>query len=483
MKSHEENSNFNKEKEEWLFKLILLIFNLKNQLVCGIFWILEFFFTHFFFLFFFFWYFSGQGHHSKVYLAKWNEVSVAVKILKDGERTATIATEIALLQQFHHPNVLRLFGICSGKTTDEQWLVLEYASNGSLRSFCEHRHSRLIPYQQQLLFVRDIAAGMSYLHRDHGMWKQKRIFLTIIIQFDHNVGCLHRDLKSKNILVASDLSLKISDFGISSLHTNTRNSRDSLNTSSGLTSSTSSSGSLNANINPTNNNNNNNNPSTPQLQQKTYVYRPILPPEMLDGAQKTFTESADIFAFSLVMHEILTLQAWIDQFELSELETKVMSGERPPIPVDSERAFPNFISLMRKCWAQNPKDRPLSFSHIFSSIIDLMTNLESTNPRSISVTPNGSSRNLLGNNSQNAKTSAVTESNLRFILKSMDEFDDDEEDDDFDDEDLPENRSTTGSSTSDKMEMDYESNSSLRSSTDGKSERGNPYKPDSALNA
>jgi hypothetical protein len=107
----------------------------------------------------------GRGNFGNVYRATWTGVEVAVKaapVAVAGEYS-TLSTEIELLKQFSHPNVLRFFGSCTGMnrraSAHEQWIVVEFASNGSLREFLDRQQGATLPIERQLSFVADIAAG------------------------------------------------------------------------------------------------------------------------------------------------------------------------------------------------------------------------------------------------------------------------------------------------------------------------------------
>jgi mitogen-activated protein kinase kinase kinase len=98
--------------------------------------------------------------------------------------------EIGLLQGLHHPNIVQYLGT----STDDQYLniFLEYVPGGSIATMLRQYNT----FQEPLIknFVRQILAGLSYLHsRD----------------------IIHRDIKGANILVDNKGGVKISDFGIS----------------------------------------------------------------------------------------------------------------------------------------------------------------------------------------------------------------------------------------------------------------------------
>ena len=73
-------------------------------------------------------------------------------------------------------------------------VVTEYLPGGSLRSFLSKRKGEILPLEDVVRMALDIACGMEYLHLK---------------------GVIHRDLKSENLVLAEDGSVKLVDFGVS----------------------------------------------------------------------------------------------------------------------------------------------------------------------------------------------------------------------------------------------------------------------------
>jgi serine/threonine protein kinase len=76
---------------------------------------------------------------------------------------------------------------------DDLCIVTEYLSGGSVWNIL-HDPKMVLPWQKRLKIGLDTAIGMNYLH---------------------NKGIIHRDLKSPNLLCTEDFTVKICDFGLS----------------------------------------------------------------------------------------------------------------------------------------------------------------------------------------------------------------------------------------------------------------------------
>lgn len=79
-----------------------------------------------------------------------------------------------------------------------------------------------------------------------------------------------------------------------------------------------------------------------------------------------YTKAGDVYAFSIIVYELLTLEKPFINYDLVNLYTKVaINGERPifnyPIPKC-------YMDLITRCWDQDPKKRPTFFKFIKSII-------------------------------------------------------------------------------------------------------------------
>jgi serine/threonine protein kinase len=97
--------------------------------------------------------------------------------------------EVALTEALRHPGVQCRLDI--GERHHEPYVVLDYASGGSLRGWV-HPAGPHVPIAQAVEWGRELAAALSYLH---------------------GLGIVHRDIKPDNVLVTAENTLKLADFG------------------------------------------------------------------------------------------------------------------------------------------------------------------------------------------------------------------------------------------------------------------------------
>uniref|UniRef100_V5GL20 Protein kinase n=1 Tax=Kalmanozyma brasiliensis (strain GHG001) TaxID=1365824 RepID=V5GL20_KALBG len=137
----------------------------------------------------------GRGAFGSVYrgLNYMNGETVAVKQIQLGNipkaELGEIMSEIDLLKNLHHPNIVKYKG--SEKTKDHLYIILEYCENGSLHHICK-RFGKF-PEGLVSVYISQVLEGLIYLH---------------------DQGVIHRDIKGANILTTKDGSVKLADFGV-----------------------------------------------------------------------------------------------------------------------------------------------------------------------------------------------------------------------------------------------------------------------------
>ncbi|CAM0954975.1 unnamed protein product [Alopecurus aequalis] len=142
----------------------------------------------------------GQGGYGKVYRGTLdNGEIVAIKRAHEDslQGSKEFCTEIELLSRLHHRNLVSLVGYCDEE--DEQMLVYEFMSNGTLLDRLSSKSKRSPSFGLRLNIALGASKGLLYLHTDA------------------NPPIFHRDVKASNILLDSKFIAKVADFGISRL--------------------------------------------------------------------------------------------------------------------------------------------------------------------------------------------------------------------------------------------------------------------------
>ncbi|KDO25295.1 TKL protein kinase [Saprolegnia parasitica CBS 223.65] len=259
-----------------------------------------------------------KGGYGVVFHATFGKQDVAMKQLlpskaKDAAAIQDFMNEIRLCARLEHPKIVKFVGI-SWSTLQDLAVLSEFMSNGDVTGLIRKERkrpegSRLLHWFPQGSFPAtktsisaDTADALVYLH-----------------SFQPTV--IHRDLKSKNVLLSETWEAKLSDFGISRV--------------------TSLEESMTSNIG-------------------TIAW---IAPEVLTGGR--YTEKADIYSFGVLMAELDTLQvpyadllgkASENGFSNARLAMMVSEGELQPSFTESMPS--ELLALARECLSFHDNDRP-----------------------------------------------------------------------------------------------------------------------------
>jgi len=138
----------------------------------------------------------GDGGTAVVYKARCTLLDriVAVKILKeelarDQAFVRKFRSEAQAAAQLSHPNIVNVYDV--GEENGLHFIVMEYVEGVSLKKYLEE-HGPLTP--QEAVRIAVLICGA--------------------LEQAHHKGIIHRDIKPHNILMTSDGSIKVADFGI-----------------------------------------------------------------------------------------------------------------------------------------------------------------------------------------------------------------------------------------------------------------------------
>uniref|UniRef100_A0A8D3CVJ0 Tyrosine-protein kinase n=1 Tax=Scophthalmus maximus TaxID=52904 RepID=A0A8D3CVJ0_SCOMX len=142
----------------------------------------------------------GKGNFGSVEMCRYDPLQdstgevVAVKKLQHStaEHIRDFEREIEILKSLQHENIVKYKGVCYSAGRRNLRLIMEYLPFGSLRDYLI-KHKDHFDSKKLLHYASQICKGMDYL-------ATKRY--------------IHRDLATRNILVESEMRVKIGDFGL-----------------------------------------------------------------------------------------------------------------------------------------------------------------------------------------------------------------------------------------------------------------------------
>ncbi|KAG1835176.1 kinase-like domain-containing protein [Suillus variegatus] len=239
------------------------------------------------------------------------DVEVAVKALRPQFINEEVfRREIGIWKRLRHPNILKFMGTTRDFSLSVA-LVAPWIVNGNLTSFLK----KTLGPRDRLLLLRDIAAGLDYLHTFSFTVDGQTYFNPVV----------HGDLTSNNVLIGSDRTAFLADFGLSG--------------------------------------------TLARLPGMTYLamsqHRPgalrWTAPELVTAEDSTsgFTTQSDIYSFGSIMLQVLTGNLpWCHLTCEYKMYQVIFERKQHPRPAHCDRITDQHWNFMTSCWSENPFDRP-----------------------------------------------------------------------------------------------------------------------------
>ncbi len=147
---------------------------------------------------------NGSGSFARVFRAATRDGrrTVALKLLRerwaqDPEAVKGFHREARICQRFRHPNIVPIHDVA--QDGDNHFITMEFVEGGNLRDFLRIRANVTPAESAQCLY--DICSGLSYAN---------------------SMDTTHRDLKLTNVLMSTNRTAKLVDFGLAGAETPTQ---------------------------------------------------------------------------------------------------------------------------------------------------------------------------------------------------------------------------------------------------------------------
>ncbi|KAF7315430.1 Protein kinase domain-containing protein [Mycena indigotica] len=296
----------------------------------------------------------GIGFFSNVYRGRWRNRVVAIKILAECTPQELFVKEVAIWKEFKHPNVLELYGASAVNGDGPYFFVCPYEKYGCLSEFLRKlahhqsegsnvrsRHASLPEGSPGGSVIRPsirskhVSANMNMFALLAGQDTDLLRFMHEIgrgMEYLHDKGVLHGDLKAANILVDDHIHCLVADFGQSEM-------KSEVFRISG---------------------------TSPPTRKYYGTLRWQAPELMLGHGQ--MTTAMDVYSFAMCCVEILTMGKMPWPFANDEDVRHLVLKEhsRPVIP-PSRYNTAGLQNLLQLCWDQDPSVRP-DFSRIVQDL-------------------------------------------------------------------------------------------------------------------
>ena len=203
------------------------------------------------------------------------------------ENKKQIYNEAVIMKKLFHPNVISFKDVFKDTKLDYFYIVMEYADDGDLNKKIRQQKQKIskekyFPEEKILKYFYQICKGIEYIH---------------------SKNVIHRDIKSQNIFLTKNGTIKIGDFGIAKALTKTNSNA------------------------------------------MTVIGTPYyFSPEIING--EPYNYKTDIWSLGVVLYEMCSLKLPFDSNNIAQLSIKILRGNYDPIPYKYSKEMHNLIRRM-----------------------------------------------------------------------------------------------------------------------------------------
>ncbi|XP_044076537.1 receptor-interacting serine/threonine-protein kinase 1 [Siniperca chuatsi] len=226
--------------------------------------------------------------------------------LRNEESKRSLLEEGSIMASLNHERVVKLLGVIMEDRDCS--LVMELIPRGNLLAMLE---TVPVPISIKGRIIIEILEAMMYLTDRH---------------------IIHKDIKPENILVDKDFHIKVADLGLAICQTWSKLTRKESRRKSHIGQS------VGARV------------------AGTLSY---MAPEHLNSIHTASTEKSDVYSFAIVVWVILTgEEPYANARSEDQMSQCVRNGDRPAEDLIPDNTPAEMIQLMKRCWDQNPLQRP-----------------------------------------------------------------------------------------------------------------------------
>jgi serine/threonine protein kinase len=243
----------------------------------------------------------GKGGFGEVFLCVQKSTGQLVALKKSlDELTSSTqkyyCREVKILSLMDNPCLISLVGF---SVNNPYTIITKYIPNGSLFDYLKKGAKKRLTGTQKTIIAMGIAHGMARFHE---------------------LGLIHRDLKSLNILIDENMYPVICDFGIARMK--------EVETGAAMTG-----------------------------QIGTMYW---MAPEVHDGGE--YNALVDVYSYAMILYELAAEKVPFHGLNIQQFMFAILNKVRPKLPDDTPRGL---AALIEQCWADSPDERP-NFSRIYA---------------------------------------------------------------------------------------------------------------------